>query len=274
MSRLRQQGFTLLEISIVMVIIALVVGGIVAGRSMIKSSEMIKLHSQVEQLLVGIRTFQGKYQCLPGDCKNATDFFGADDPSICNVVTDGVPMPLDKTIGAGGVCNGDGDGKYDANEGSGITYENVELWRQLGRTKLIPGEYSGSYSSRAQDNMAFRPGYNCPQIQSLPWCWAMFNGDYSMPFKYLYSAPPDLIASALGRPVGNMLWMIAPADQYGWFSATQGQLYEDKYDDGDANSGAVMMNCSEADGNAVDFATILKTRPDEPLCSLIYFTKM
>ncbi len=74
---IRAAGFTLIELSIAIVIIGLLVGGILVGRDLIEAA---KIRSQLTQILdieLSVRTFDMKYNCLPGDCKNATQFFSA-----------------------------------------------------------------------------------------------------------------------------------------------------------------------------------------------------
>ena len=60
-------GFTLIEISIVIVIIALIVGGILVGQDLIDTAKTRAQISQIEKYQTAIRTFQVKYDYLPGD---------------------------------------------------------------------------------------------------------------------------------------------------------------------------------------------------------------
>ncbi len=69
-------GFTLIELSIVLVIIGLVVGGVLVGRDLIKAAEIRAQVNQIEQMETAYNTFKLKYNCIAGDCPNATDFFG------------------------------------------------------------------------------------------------------------------------------------------------------------------------------------------------------
>jgi len=89
---IRRVGFTLVEVSIVLVIIGLVFGGVLVGRDLIFSAQVRSQISQIEEIETQINTFKSKYNCLPGDCINATDFFGTTDAS------------------GNTVNNGDGDG--------------------------------------------------------------------------------------------------------------------------------------------------------------------
>lgn len=65
-------GFTLVELSLVLVIIGLVIGGVLVGKDLIKSSEVRKSINSLEQVGSAINTFKLKYGCLPGDCTNTT----------------------------------------------------------------------------------------------------------------------------------------------------------------------------------------------------------
>ena len=62
-----RQGFTLLEMSIALIIIALVIGGIVLGNSLIESSRIRAVITQIEQYNTAVNTFKVKFNQLPGD---------------------------------------------------------------------------------------------------------------------------------------------------------------------------------------------------------------
>lgn len=68
------RAFTLIELSIVLVIIGLIVGGILAGRDMIRAATIRKAISQFQDIEIAYNLFKNKYQCLPGDCARATSF--------------------------------------------------------------------------------------------------------------------------------------------------------------------------------------------------------
>jgi prepilin-type N-terminal cleavage/methylation domain-containing protein len=70
-------GFTLIELSIVLVIIGLIVGGVLVGQDMIKGAEIRAQLSQIDQINAAVNTFRLKYNCLPGDCARATMFFSS-----------------------------------------------------------------------------------------------------------------------------------------------------------------------------------------------------
>jgi len=68
----RVAGFTLIEMSIVLVIIGLVVGGVLVGQDLIRAAYVRATISQIEKYNTAVNTFYGKYQALPGDLNQST----------------------------------------------------------------------------------------------------------------------------------------------------------------------------------------------------------
>jgi len=86
-----KKGFTLVELSIVLVIIGLLIGGILVGQSLIESAKMQAFVRQIQQYDALTATFKGKFGALPGDasvfgCTNAMD-------TSTNVCNNGVIEP-------------------------------------------------------------------------------------------------------------------------------------------------------------------------------------
>lgn len=73
--RAAKNGFTLIELSIVLVIIGLVSAGVLVGRDLIRAAEIRGDIAEIEKLKVAVSTFRGKYNCIPGDCKDAASLF-------------------------------------------------------------------------------------------------------------------------------------------------------------------------------------------------------
>jgi prepilin-type N-terminal cleavage/methylation domain-containing protein len=65
--RRHNQGFTLIELSIVLVVIGLIVGGILVGQNLIGASQVRATVTQVEKYSTAANTFREKYGYLPGD---------------------------------------------------------------------------------------------------------------------------------------------------------------------------------------------------------------
>ncbi len=135
-----------------MVIIGLVIGGVMVGRTLIQQAEIRAMVTQIQQYDTAYKTFQVKYGCIPGDCPNATDFFGMN----YTVVADGCPPS-----GGVGNGNGNGDGKIYAFPG----YENGSSWwcetkqalESLSRSNFLPSKV---ISPCLPGNIVFFQGIN------------------------------------------------------------------------------------------------------------------
>ncbi len=71
-----QRGFTLIEMSIVLVIIGLIVGGILKGQELIESARQKNAVSQVDRIKSGVTTFVDRYKSMPGDFGRAATVLG------------------------------------------------------------------------------------------------------------------------------------------------------------------------------------------------------
>jgi len=127
----RNLGFTLIEASIVMVIIGLIIGGVVVGQDLISAAAVRSQISQIEKYQTAVRTFQGKYDYLPGD----------------------MPDPYASQFGfiARGTVpgSGDADGRILAIYPSSNSIGNVQaagetavFWRDLSQAGLIEGTFN------------------------------------------------------------------------------------------------------------------------------------
>src|SRR5580700_8566203 len=66
-----KSGFTLIELSIVLVIIGLIVGGVLVGQDLIRAAGVRATISQIEKYNTAVNTFRAKYNNqLPGDISN------------------------------------------------------------------------------------------------------------------------------------------------------------------------------------------------------------
>lgn len=64
---MKKKGFTLVELSIVLVIIGLLIGGVLVGQSLIDSAKVNSVTSEFLQYEAAARLFRTKYKHLPGD---------------------------------------------------------------------------------------------------------------------------------------------------------------------------------------------------------------
>lgn len=64
---MRRDGFTLIELAVVLVIIGLLVGGVLVGRDLLKAATVKKFTATMDKFSAGAGTFRLKYKSLPGD---------------------------------------------------------------------------------------------------------------------------------------------------------------------------------------------------------------
>lgn len=121
-----QNGFTLVELALVLIIIGLLGGAALKGREMIANSRNTATVSQVQAFQRAVGTFHDSYLALPGDFNAA---------QIC----------LKDCSTANSCFNGDGDGNVGATAvawqsiDATINSENTQLWRHLALADLVYG---------------------------------------------------------------------------------------------------------------------------------------
>lgn len=138
-SQYGKTGFSLVELSIVLVILGLLTGGILGGQSLIHAAELRSITKEYETFQTAINTFKDKYFAVPGDMRNATDFWGYADTSGSGGECGD---PAADTGTGTETCNGTGNGRV-ADFFQGEDYEWYRFWQHLSNAGLITGNYTG-----------------------------------------------------------------------------------------------------------------------------------
>ena len=128
----RTAAFSLFELAVVLTIIGLLTGGIVAGQSLLRSAALRDISTTIQKFNGAVDLFREEFRGLPGDLRNATDYWGAADSTPSTCVT--TPSPTKAT------CNGNGDRRIEVSTGS---HEMFRFWQHLANAGLIEGKFDG-----------------------------------------------------------------------------------------------------------------------------------
>ena len=114
-----KRGFTLVEISIVLIIIGLLVTGIMLGQSLVTAAQNHAIISDFVKYQTAANSYNTKYRAWPGDDDGASRWTGA--------------------------TNGDGNGQLP--DPAITTDEYYQFWLHLLKAGLINGDYNGAAGS-------------------------------------------------------------------------------------------------------------------------------
>jgi prepilin-type N-terminal cleavage/methylation domain-containing protein len=119
-----KSGFTLIELSIVLVIIGLIIGGVLVGQDLIKGAEIRAAVSQIEKYDAAANAFRNKYNGLPGDIASPSTFSFTDS-------FDTAP-------------NGNGRIQRTTDNGTSFDNEAAAFFRHLSQASLIAESITGT----------------------------------------------------------------------------------------------------------------------------------
>lgn len=111
-----QEGFSLVELSIALLIIGLIVGGVLKGQELLESARLKSALSQVNEFRLATGVFMDKYNALPGDFDHASEYIS---PTLKNGNNDGII-----------------EGPGLSSSGSG--HEALSYWQHLAAANLLP----------------------------------------------------------------------------------------------------------------------------------------
>ena len=219
-------AFSLVELSIVLVILGLLTGGILAGQSLIHAAELRAVTVEYQRYYTASQSFRDKYFAVPGDFNNAQAFWGQS--TACSGTS------------ATGVCNGNGDNYVAAGTAASTPGEMFMFWRELALAGLLEGNYSGISGAAGGGDTV--PGTNSPKskLSNAGWgVWTLGNyaGDGGT-----YKADYGNVMLGVGAYQSNA-WPLAPA-----FKPEDAWNIDTKMDDGKPGTGRVIAREDEGWG--------------------------
>jgi len=198
----RTRGFSLIEISIVIIIIGLIAGGIMNGRSLIRNVERQRIIDSKNQLMSEINIFHARYGQWPGDFDNHT---GA--------------LP--------GAVGGDNNGIISYTDGgAGNLWGEVNnVYVHLSLAGLMGGSYSTAALHISSGNFSWNIGTDAPSTpQPMTVFWV---GSHS---NSMYGRAPLTT---------NIIMLTGPDMRQGALRLDDAMSMDYKYDDGVADTGTV-----------------------------------
>jgi prepilin-type N-terminal cleavage/methylation domain-containing protein len=225
-----EAGFSLLEFSVVIVIIGLLAMGLTTGEALARASRVQTVISEISQYKTAISSFKQTYEYLPGDLPEASNIW---------------KEQCDKSN-----CNGNGDGQIQFGSiGLDKGREHVRAWQHLALAGIISGDFSGTEWPEGTESARLIPAKNIPASEVAGAVWN------------IYSDVP------LRGQKGNRLVLSAVTNdnlqlpEAGVISADEALDFDNKTDDGNPETGVVQASNSEgkkdclSEGETVTYAT-------------------
>ncbi len=248
------RGFSLVELSIVLVILGLLTGGILTGQNLIRAAELRKTMTVAEEYISAMHIFRDQYFGWPGDLRNASDFW---------------PTAVD----------GDGDGQIEAASVYATSYtlpdnpffdgERPQFFIQLNLAGLLEGSYDGS--------AVLGQGY--PRVPAASGKGMFVTGKW-YPDTGGNGAIPDAVSSLsasiyLAMTIAQPAWFNVNGlfnDTYGLFLPEEAWNMDVKKDDGLPASGKVVAHGSLGGAEDCTIATGLEYNLTETIehCGLYW----
>ena len=121
------EGFSLIEISIVLLIVGIIVGSALKGRDLIAAAQIKSVASDVECLRIAYSSYVSSRNALPGDDRNATNLGGKD------------------------VVDGDGDGVISEKESEQV-FQHLFAAGLIDSPTFKTPKIGGKYKITSKDN--------------------------------------------------------------------------------------------------------------------------
>lgn len=128
----KQQGFTLIEVALVLVVIGLILGGLLKGQALIDNARARTMATQIDNISAAWYGFIDRYQAIPGDFKTAD-------------------TRIEASMG-----KGDGNGRINTAK------EAAQVWQHLSAAGFVAGNFDGDGNSGTLGDTACANS-TCPQ---------------------------------------------------------------------------------------------------------------
>jgi len=234
---MNRSAFTLVEVSIAIVIMSLLIIVISGGQALLTQSRLSRLSAEINDIKQAIATFGLTYDAIPGDYSNAYSMFGdlgCGDDDSADLSTAEITE----------ACNGNGDYEIENNgieiaefDGSsaGFFREEHNVWNHLYYANLmnIPTANNNYFASASFPNVII--SYGLQDLTSNP--------EFKRPSNVLLigALKTDLLTTDLTQTYVLPASILTPRDA---------KKLDDKIDDGVAYSGAVQgFSGYESDGS-------------------------
>jgi hypothetical protein len=150
-----QQGWTLLEIVLLILIVGLILAGAIKGQEMITSAKVKRIAGQLDEIRASYLGFQDRFKALPGD------FAEVDVAFEC----------------AGSCLRGNGDGRIRSDSAplnGNQVHEDLLLWTHLSLSGFLKGDY------RMGDGESLATDANAPKSPFSVYMQIDFDGRYGV----------------------------------------------------------------------------------------------
>jgi prepilin-type N-terminal cleavage/methylation domain-containing protein len=202
----KKSAFSLIELSIVLIIIGLLIAGITGGASLIKSSELRSIMSEAKSYQVAVNSFYTQYDSYPGDTDISAGSISSHNGNRNNRIEYSVS-----------------DGKKISDGTAAAMLEGVDAWQDLRDV----GAIDLNLTIVATSTSAFTPITNIPGSKRKGAGWA---------FDYNRSSLQNVVV--LTKSIGAIATLGAPATGTtlvnNHFDATLGVAYSSNFPGGEA----------------------------------------
>jgi prepilin-type N-terminal cleavage/methylation domain-containing protein len=257
----KKKAFSLIELSIVLIIIGLLVAGVTGGASLIKNSELRGLMTEARGYQTAVNAFNERFQALPGDYGTV----------VGGTFTNGSAVASNCAV-TNGVC-GNGNGQIEfyaaANTTVGATSATVGgrmegniAWQQLKNGGFIDATFTPATGDAGDagvvNTTTLTPGTNIPgsKVKNLGWIFDTLGNNLN--FVIATASFAGSGAANANAVVASPAAIIIPVDALS---------VDTKTDDGVANTGKVRANAATAGCNSTGTYT---TATSTAACALMF----